>query len=58
MPEGGGWTGVLGYQAELFTAAEVRGLADDLLRAVRELARAGTLGEDAAAVLARLQGTR
>ncbi|GLZ11665.1 hypothetical protein Acsp04_19000 [Actinomadura sp. NBRC 104425] len=58
MPEGGGWTGVLGYQAELFTAAEVRGLADDLLRAVRALARAETLDEDAAAVLARLQGTR
>ncbi|GAA2581361.1 amino acid adenylation domain-containing protein [Actinomadura fulvescens] len=55
MPERNVWTGVLGYQAGLFSEAEVRGLADDLLRIAGHLVRPGTLDEDAATVLARIQ---
>ena len=37
VPEGGGWTGVLGCLRGVFTAAEERALADDLLAALRDL---------------------
>ncbi|MEU5878788.1 amino acid adenylation domain-containing protein [Spirillospora sp. NPDC047279] len=55
MPDGTGWTGVLGYRAGLFSAGEVRSLAGDLLRVARDLARPETLSEDAVTVLARIQ---
>ncbi|RKT55490.1 non-ribosomal peptide synthetase [Saccharothrix australiensis] len=37
VPEDGGWTGVLGYQAGVFRADEARALAADLLRVLRDL---------------------
>ncbi|WP_424186751.1 amino acid adenylation domain-containing protein [Actinokineospora sp. G85] len=37
VPEAGGWTGVLGHQAGLFTRAEVEAIAADLVRVLHDL---------------------
>ncbi|MBB5953739.1 amino acid adenylation domain-containing protein/non-ribosomal peptide synthase protein (TIGR01720 family) [Saccharothrix tamanrassetensis] len=54
VPEGGGWAGVLGYQAGLFHADEVAALAADLQAVLRELP--GRFDEDAADFLGRQAG--